>query len=92
VAIVVNSSNRATLLHDALRSLAPLLCAPGIAFSIVVFDAGSTDGSIAAVESFRDCNLPSLLQLLVPADGADSSYPAGLNRACAVASAHGPVD
>jgi hypothetical protein len=39
VVIIVSSFNRATLLHDALRSLAPLLCAPEIAFSIVVFDA-----------------------------------------------------
>lgn len=80
---LVNSFNRVALLQRAVPALrAALADWPGGA-AVVVFDAGSCDGSREwiAREAERVPGVP--LELLTPAPGAARSFSAGLNAAAA---------
>ncbi|MEJ0004932.1 MAG: glycosyltransferase [Steroidobacteraceae bacterium] len=94
ITFIVSSFNRLDLLWDALNSLAALMLAQesGLTFSIVFFDAGSTDGSIGAIEAFCGRFSPSSTSLIIAAESEDSSFAAGLNRACAYADTYTSPD
>src|SRR5947209_6484936 len=57
--------------------------------AIVVFEAGSTDGSLELLESWRDANHGDNLVLLKGSEGR-SSFSEGVNAACAEALARFP--
>jgi GT2 family glycosyltransferase len=82
VSVIVSSFNRISLLRDALASLDRVLADGRLQSSVVVFDAGSTDGSVALVESFRAKYAQGRVHLLRPSQGDDTSFAAGLNAAC----------
>ena len=77
---VVNSFNRIGLLKKSLRALAKALKESGLRSAIVVFDAGSTDGSREFVETFpREDALP--VDCLGPEGKRGSSFSEGVNAA-----------
>jgi GT2 family glycosyltransferase len=92
IVVIVSSFNRVALLREALASLRPLLCQNELTFRIVVYDAGSTDGSLAVLENFRAEHAPGCVDILVPKAGEDTSFAAGLNRACGFAARRRDVD
>jgi GT2 family glycosyltransferase len=80
--VVVNSFNRLTLLKTSLLALADWL--PVSVFRnhhmVVIFDAGSTDGSLEWLAS--PDSLPDLkYKVIVPSGSEESSFSAGVNRA-----------
>lgn len=82
---LVNSLDRLALLQAAVPSLrAALADWPGGA-AVVVFDAGSTDGSREWIAREAERTLEVPLELLTPAAGAARSFSAGLNAAAAAA-------
>src|ERR1043165_6952839 len=81
---VINSFNRRPLLEKALVSLTSALRNAPFGSAIVVFDAGSKDGSVEFLRSWQDLNPGDNLILVEPASG-DSSFSEGVNRGGAVA-------
>lgn len=82
---LVNSFNRVALLQTAVPSLRAALAEwPGGA-AVVVFDAGSTDGSREWIAREAEHTPGVSLELLTPAPGAARSFAAGLNAAAAAA-------
>jgi GT2 family glycosyltransferase len=81
---VINSFNRNELLQSALGSLAAALRKSSFGSAMIVFDAGSTDGSVEFVESWRSHHPGDNLLLVRPTDER-ASFSEGVNRACAIA-------
>jgi GT2 family glycosyltransferase len=81
---VINSFNRRALLEKALVSLTSALRNAPFGSAIVVFDAGSKDGSVEFIRSWQDLNAGDNL-VLVESAGADASFSEGVNRGGAVA-------
>lgn len=80
IVAIVNSFNRFELLRTALPSLAGALARCSRAAALIVYDAGSTDGSLDWIAEFaRGCPIP--IDLLEPERGADSSFAGGINAA-----------
>jgi GT2 family glycosyltransferase len=79
---VINSFNRRTLLEKALASLTCALRTAPFGSAIVVFDAGSKDGSVEFLRSWQDLNAGDNL-VLVESAGTDASFSEGVNRASA---------
>lgn len=82
IAIIINSCNRLSLLKVCLDSLESWL--PFSEFSgrciIVVYDAGSTDGSVAwLVEHIKTVNCS--VDVIIPTQDEDTSFAGGLNTA-----------
>ncbi len=86
---ITNSFNRRPLLERAVGSLTSCLRRAPFRSAIVVFEAGSTDGSLEFLESWRDANPGDNLVLLKPSEGR-SSFSEGVNAACAAALARFP--
>jgi GT2 family glycosyltransferase len=84
VVAVINSFNRRTLLEKAIVSLTSALRTAPFGSAIVVFDAGSKDGSMEFLRSWQDLNVGDNL-VLVESAGTDASFSEGVNRASAVA-------
>lgn len=82
---LVNSFNRLALLQAALQSLADALAQCPWPSAIVVFEAGSNDGSAAWLEEFGRSRPGVALRVIAAATGEDTSFAAGCNRAAAVA-------
>jgi GT2 family glycosyltransferase len=80
---VINSFNRRPLLEKALGSLTSALRNARFGSAIVVFDAGSKDGSVEFLRSW-DLNAGDNL-VLVESATADASFSEGVNRGSAVA-------
>lgn len=78
---VVNSFNRLLLMQEGLPSLVAALKATEPGAAIVVFDAGSTDGSVEWVTKFAKENSDIPIELLIPEEGADTSFSGGINAA-----------
>jgi GT2 family glycosyltransferase len=79
---VVNSFSRKALLQGALASLTSALGELPFRTAIVVFEAGSTDGSLEWLRTYRSsCGGPEIF-ILLPAPGEDSSFAAGVNAGC----------
>jgi len=77
---IINSFNRIELLKESLRSLTMALKESGLNAAIIVFDAGSADGSREFIETFpRDESLPVLC--LGPEGEEGRSFSAGVNTA-----------
>jgi GT2 family glycosyltransferase len=81
---IMNSFNRKSLLERALTSLTAALRKSELGSAIVVFDAGSTDGSVEFLRNWSGVN-PSDNVVLIESGTSSSSFSDGVNRACAVA-------
>ena len=79
---VVNSMNRKPLLKMALESLVDAVRKDPLDYAIVVFDAGSTDGSREWLETFAQTNSDVRLEVIKATAGEDTSFAAGVNRGC----------
>jgi GT2 family glycosyltransferase len=79
---VVNSFNRQALLEVSLTSLASALSQLPFGTAIVVFEAGSTDGSIEWLRKFQSSVSDLEISILIPATGEDTSFAAGVNAGC----------
>lgn len=81
IAFIINSFNRVGLLKSALKALESWI--PNSAFAnqcaVVIFDAGSTDGTI---EFINTISTPLRIDLVIPNKGEDTSFSAGLNKGC----------
>jgi GT2 family glycosyltransferase len=80
LSVIINSFNRLQLLHEALPSIVDSLniVIPG-KFSIVVFDAGSTDGSVEFVQDFAGDHKEFPLVCICADSDIDSSFSSGCN-------------
>jgi len=79
---VINSLNRRKLLEVSLSSLTVALKQLPFGTAIVVFEAGSTDGSLEWLQHYQSsCDGPQIF-ILTPAPGEDSSFAVGVNAGC----------
>ncbi len=78
IAVIINSFNRLSLLQSAVKAIQSWYT-PSFPYKIkfVVFDAGSSDGSIAWCKEVRASGVS--LDLIIPVEGEDTSFAAGLN-------------
>lgn len=94
VAVIVNSFNRAGLLRGALDSLWSILPQWKRKWVVVVFDAGSTDGSRELVRAAQMEDIAAkaggTLLLVEAQPGDDGSFSAGINAAARAAIARFP--
>lgn len=81
---IINSFNRRALLERAITSLTSSLRRGQFGSAIVVFEAGSTDGSVEFLRSWRDNNPADNVILIQPSVGR-CSFSDGVNAACAEA-------
>jgi GT2 family glycosyltransferase len=81
---IVNSFNRRSLLERALTSLAEALRSARFGSAIVVFEAGSNDGSAEFLRSWSE-NHSSDNLIVIEAVEDQRSFSAGVNSACAAA-------
>jgi GT2 family glycosyltransferase len=79
IGVIISSFNRADLLKEALASLLRVLPALQREAIIVIFDAGSRDGSRELIEDFQNKS-PFPLYLIGPSK-EDNSFAAGVNEA-----------
>jgi GT2 family glycosyltransferase len=79
---VVNSFNRKSLLEASLPSLTLALRQLPFSTAIVVFEAGSTDGSLEWLRAYRSSCASLEIFVLTPDPGEDSSFAAGVNAGC----------
>ena len=79
---VINSMNRKPLLMLALESLANAVRNDPMQYAVVVFDAGSTDGSCEWLATFAQENPDVRLEVVEASAGEDTSFAAGVNRGC----------
>jgi GT2 family glycosyltransferase len=82
--VVVNSYNRVALLRSALEHLHAALTDLGREAVLVVFDAGSTDGSVEHLRAWAEAHpqVPTLIH--EASEDEPRSFAAGVNRACAL--------
>jgi GT2 family glycosyltransferase len=79
---VINSFNRKNLLVKAVESLAGAMGEQRRDYAIVVFDAGSDDGSREWLARYAQKHSDVALEIVYPAEGEDTSFAAGVNRGC----------
>ena len=91
LAVIINSFNRRDLLEKALASLLVALRKLPIKAKVIVFDAGSTDGSreFIAAESSSCTDIP--IRLLKPETPESASFADGCNQAISAALAAHPA-
>lgn len=91
IAIIVNSFNRLALLRESLGALAAWLPSSDLQRRcvVVVYEAGSTDGSIPWLKEEAP-RLGLALEVLIAMEGEDNSFAAGLNTAVDFAGKHYP--
>lgn len=82
LAAVINSFNRLGLLQAALPSLVGALKEMDMDCAIVVFDAGSTDGSVDWLRKYAAGETSLPVELVQPRVGEDTSFSAGINAGC----------
>ena len=86
IVAVINSFNRLSLLREALEALtAALRQAPDLGGAVVVYEAGSTDGSREFLEAWARDQPTDRLEIVTPAPGAGTSFSDGVNDGCAEA-------
>ncbi len=77
---IVNSFNRLPLMQEGLPSLVAALKDVDYPSAIVIFDAGSTDGSLEWIKEYsRESG--TRIELIIPEPGDDTSFSGGINRA-----------
>ncbi|MDJ0734439.1 MAG: glycosyltransferase [Nostocaceae cyanobacterium] len=84
--VVINSFNRLSLLCDALPSIIQALKHISLKSAVIVFDAGSTDGSVNFIQEFAAQNQETEIICLCPSPNTDRSFSAGCNFAVQFAS------
>ena len=80
--VIINSYNRRDLLVQAVGSLVKALGAGPMEYAIVVFEAGSTDGSREWIVQFAREHRDVSLEVIGALSPRDTSFAAGVNRAC----------
>lgn len=85
LAVVINSLNRLPLLREALGALTDALRIENVPAGIIVYEAGSTDGSREWLENWRREHPGDRLEIVTPAPGAGTSFSDGVNAGCAAA-------
>ena len=88
---VINSFNRLPLLREALGALTKALRSGNVPAGIVVYEAGSTDGSRELLEGWRREHPGDRLEIVTPAAGAGTSFSDGVNAGCAAALRYFPA-
>lgn len=90
-AVIINSFNRLELLRECLGTLTAAVKGAGKTdeFVVVVYEAGSTDGSLEWLQTDGQ-RLDLRVDVLVPGPGDDTSFAAGLNTAAACAAGRYP--
>ncbi|MEP0869900.1 glycosyltransferase [Trichocoleus desertorum AS-A10] len=88
--VIINSFNRLPLLKGALPSIAQALCHIPLNAAIVIFDAGSTDGSSEFIQAFTDQTPNLRIHCLYPPSSEDRSFSAGCNNAAKFAAQEFP--
>jgi len=81
---IINSFNRRSLLERAVTSLTGALRSARFGSAIIVFEAGSTDGSAEFLRTWSENHPTDNLTLIEPATGR-RSFSDGVNVACAAA-------
>lgn len=81
---VINSFNRRPLLERAMASLTSALRSARFGTAIIVFDAGSKDGSVKLLGEWCESN-PADNLVVIEADDQRRSFSDGVNIACAEA-------
>ena len=81
---VINSFNRKELLRRAIESLTQALRKAQFGSAIVVFEAGSTDGSVELLRAWSSTS-PNDNLVLIESATPDSSFSEGVNRGGALA-------
>lgn len=77
---VVNSYNRLSLLREALGALTDAFRrAPGLGGAVVVYEAGSTDGSREFLAQWQRQHPDDRLEIVTPAPGDGTSFSHGVN-------------
>lgn len=90
-AVIINSFNRLELLRESLPSVVDSLnTSLPKNYAVVVFDAGSTDGSVDFIQEFASDDQTFPLILICPPSSTDRSFAAGCNAAIQQASATFP--
>jgi GT2 family glycosyltransferase len=87
---VINSFNRRSLLERAIISLTSALRSARFGSAIIVFDAGSKDGSLEFLKEWRENNPADNLNV-IEASGSRRSFSDGVNIAAAEAIARFPT-
>ncbi|EDX75198.1 glycosyl transferase, group 2 family protein [Coleofasciculus chthonoplastes PCC 7420] len=81
LAVIINSFNRLSLLREALPSVTQALKQTPIESAVIIFEAGSTDGSVQFIEDYSaNIQQPQIICLCPSAD-TDRSFSAGCNFA-----------
>ncbi|HEX4638197.1 MAG TPA: glycosyltransferase [Chthoniobacterales bacterium] len=86
---IINSFNRRSLLQRAVTSLAESLRKASFGSAVVVFEAGSNDGSVEFLNEWQQRNSGDKL-LVIDAPTDRRSFADGVNQACAAAVARFP--
>lgn len=86
---IINSFNRHALLEKAISSLSLAFRHVSLGTAMVVFDAGSTDGSAQFLENWKTQNPADNLVLVQP-EGDRASFSEGVNIGCRTALEHFP--
>lgn len=86
---IINSFNRRDLLERAITSLTSALRGAPFGSAIIVFEAGSKDGSVDLLRAWQE-NYPADNLSLIEGQAGQSSFSNGVNLACAEAIARFP--
>ena len=86
---IINSFNRRSLLERAIASLTEALRSARFGSAIIVFEAGSNDGSVEFLKTWRE-NRPADNLIVIEASADRRSFSEGVNTACAEAIARFP--
>lgn len=80
IAVIINSFNRFSLLKEALGALSSWVPTSSLKdrVAVVIYDAGSTDGTIEWVKA-EIPNFKFTVDIITPQPGDDTSFAAGLN-------------
>ena len=81
---IINSFNRRSLLDRAIASLTEALRGARFGSAIIVFEAGSNDGSVEFLKTWRENN-PADNLTVIEASADRRSFSEGVNTACAEA-------
>jgi GT2 family glycosyltransferase len=79
---IINSFNRRELLVRAIDSLLPALNSTGLEFAVVVFEAGSTDGSREWLSEFVADHRDLRIEVVFASETETPSFADGVNRGC----------
>lgn len=87
---IINSFNRYELLERAISSLTQVLRKATFGSAIIIFDAGSTDGSREFLSTWSEQNPTDNLIVVTASTNGSSSFADGVNTACSTALARFP--